>query len=89
MYIPPRRYSPQSLRRGVIAMIGENSSPSNIWKFFRPVWDESGLPDRDLPIILAALIYLRWADFQEAELEAIRQSRGWRLLQQVHRLRIK
>jgi type I restriction enzyme M protein len=52
-------------------MIGENSSPSNIWKFFRPVWDESGLPDRDLPIILAALIYLRWADFQEAELEAI------------------
>ncbi|RJQ65149.1 MAG: hypothetical protein C4519_28870 [Desulfobacteraceae bacterium] len=49
----------------------EASSISDFWKHLSRTWDESGLLRRDLPIALAALIYLRWADFQEAELEAI------------------
>lgn len=43
----------------------------DIRKIYKRVWDESKLPSRHLPIALAALIYLRWIDFQDAELEAI------------------
>jgi type I restriction enzyme M protein len=35
------------------------------------IWDESSLPSSEMAVTLAALIYLRWADFQEAEQEAI------------------
>jgi type I restriction enzyme M protein len=52
-------------------MPAEVSAYSDLWKILSRTWDESGLLRRDLPTALAALIYLRWADFQEAELEAI------------------
>lgn len=35
------------------------------------IWDNSSLPSSEMAVTLAALIYLRWADFQEAEQEAI------------------
>ncbi len=44
---------------------------SDIRRIFKRTWDESKLPSRHLSIALAALIYLRWIDFQDAELEAI------------------
>lgn len=44
---------------------------SEFWKVLNRIWDGSGLPHHDLAVTLAALIYLRWADFQEAEQEAI------------------
>jgi len=49
--------------------VAEEISQSQVW----PVLDSlrSELPTRDMPVALAVLIYLRWADFQEAELEAI------------------
>lgn len=47
--------------------MSEISSPPEIWK----VLLSEGLDPRLLPVTLAALIYLRWADFYEAEQEAI------------------
>ena len=47
--------------------MSEISSPPEIWK----VLLKEGLDPRILPVTLAALIYLRWADFYEAEQEAI------------------
>jgi len=52
-------------------MPAEGTSYDKIWKIFTTAWDESDLLRHDLPIALATLVYLRWADFQEAELEAI------------------
>jgi len=50
-----------------MTVMAEVSSLPEIWK---TLWNE-GLEPRILPVTLAALIYLRWADFQEAEQEAI------------------
>lgn len=47
------------------------SSKYETWNLFSRIWDESSLPADERPVTLAALIYLRWADFQEAEQEAI------------------
>ena len=52
-------------------MKSEVSSYSELRQLLTRTRDESGLPPHDLPTALAALIYLRWADFQEAELEAV------------------
>jgi len=47
----------------------EEMSQSHIWQVLDHLRDE--LPAHDVPVTLAALLYLRWADFQEAEQEAI------------------
>ena len=50
----------------------DQSSPLPFWKKILD-WSrtDNPLPDYDLIQVLAVLIFLRWADFQEAELEAI------------------
>jgi type I restriction enzyme M protein len=40
------------------------------------VWRKSGVSLAELPLALATLIYLRWADFQEAEREAVNAFEG-------------
>lgn len=52
-------------------MSSESSSYAEIWKIFSRAREFSDLSALDLLAALAALIFLRWADFQEAELEAI------------------
>jgi type I restriction enzyme M protein len=47
------------------------SHNSEIWKVLSSIWDKSSLPASEMAVTLAALIYLRWADFQEAEQETI------------------
>jgi len=49
--------------------VTEVSSKSAIWQVLEHLRGE--LPPHDIVVALAALIYLRWADFQEAEQEAI------------------
>lgn len=44
-------------------------SPSELWHLFDELRGE--LSPHDLPVTIAALFYLRWADFQAAEQEAI------------------
>ncbi len=51
--------------------MAELSQNSEIWKVLSRILDESSLPASEMAVTLAALIYLRWADFQEAEQEAI------------------
>lgn len=51
--------------------MAEVSSHSELWKMLSRQWDESSLPSHELGVTLAALVYLRWADFQEAEQEAV------------------
>lgn len=51
--------------------MAEVSSQSETWKMLSRLWDESPLPAHEMGVTLAALIYLRWADFQEAEQEAV------------------
>ncbi len=52
-------------------MPAEVREHSDVRKIFDRSWDESKLPSHHLAIALAALIYLRWVDFQDAEMEAI------------------
>lgn len=47
----------------------EAKSQSKIWQALDHLRGEP--PAHDIPVTLAALLYLRWADFQEAEQEAI------------------
>ena len=49
----------------------ELSSKSEIWKVLSRLGDESSLPANEMIVTIAALLYLRWADFYEAEQEAI------------------
>lgn len=51
--------------------MAELSQKSEIWRVLSRIWDKSSLPSNEMAVTLAALIYLRWADFQEAEQEAI------------------
>ena len=51
--------------------MAEVSSHSKIWNLLSRLWNESSLPSSKMAVTLAALIYLRWADFYEAEQEAI------------------
>lgn len=52
-------------------MITDASGYADLWKTFRSDFEVSGLNSSCLSTPLAALIYLRWVDFQEAEIEAI------------------
>jgi len=55
--------------KGFITNVAEEMSQSQIWSVLDHLRGE--LPAYDMPVTLAALLYLRWADFQEAEQEAI------------------
>jgi len=47
------------------------SSQPETWEVLDRLRANSGHPNQDLAVSMAALIYLRWADFQEAEQEAM------------------
>lgn len=49
--------------------MAEETSQSSLWQLLDQM--RSMLPVHEMGVALAALLYLRWADFQEAELEAI------------------
>lgn len=49
--------------------MAEETSQSSLWQMLDQMRSE--LPVHEMGVALAALLYLRWADFQEAELEAI------------------
>jgi type I restriction enzyme M protein len=51
--------------------VAELSQQPEIWKVLSRIWNKSSLPPNEIAVTLATLIYLRWADFQEAEQEAI------------------
>src|SRR5437763_838539 len=52
------------------------SSPNAIWQVLDRLHAESPLTNSAFGVALAALIYLRWADFQEAEQEAVAAFNG-------------
>lgn len=49
--------------------VAEETSQSSLWQIFDQM--RSMLPVHEMGVALASLLFLRWADFQEAELEAI------------------
>lgn len=51
--------------------MAEVSSHNAIWQMLDRVHAKTGVPNSDVGVALAALIFLRWADFEEAEREAI------------------
>lgn len=55
--------------KGFITNVAEEMSQFQICSVLDHLRDE--LPAHDMPVTLAALLYLRWVDFQEAEQEAI------------------
>ena len=55
--------------KGLMTNVAEKISQSQIWSVLYHLRNE--LQAHDISVTLAALLYLRWADFQEAEQEAI------------------
>lgn len=55
--------------KGLMNTVAEETTQSRLWQMLDQMRSE--LPIHEMGVALAALLYLRWADFQEAELEAI------------------
>lgn len=51
--------------------MADRSTQTALWHVLDRLRAESPLSGSEVPVALAALIYLRWADFQEAEQEAV------------------